>query len=442
MSSLRWPDRSWIWLLRKEWRELLVSRAWWVLAALTGPLVGVSFVTAVRTYGEASAGAVYGGAEAFSPLDGIWSPTFAAFELAAIFLLPFVAIRLFSADRMSGALKLELQHPMPVGARLVAKVIVLGAGCAIAAIPGLIAVILWRAYGGSIYVPEVAAVVLGHALNAAITIAVASAAASIADHPATAAITALGLTVGGWAIDFVAAVHGGRWESIAAYTPSALVATFQRGLVRADVTLAALALVAAGLALAGIWLHPGRPARRKLASSVAALTATVVAIAATTFVRTSWDVSENRRNSFPAADERALETLHSPLLIEAHLAQRDPRRFDLDHQVVRKLRRTVPALEVRYVARTSIGLFEQADAGYGEIHYEMNGRRATTRLTTAESALDAIYSIADVERGEDDDPPFEGHPLAATPAGAALIFYGLWPLNVLAASVWLLHRPG
>ena len=79
---MRSRNRAWIWLLRKEWHELLTSRAWWVLLALAGPLVGVSFIAAVRTYGEASAGAAYGGAEGFSPLDGIWAPTFSAYELA------------------------------------------------------------------------------------------------------------------------------------------------------------------------------------------------------------------------------------------------------------------------------------------------------------------------------------------------------------------------
>ena len=41
-------------LLGKEWRELMASRAWWVLLLLMGPLVGVSFISAVRTYAEAS----------------------------------------------------------------------------------------------------------------------------------------------------------------------------------------------------------------------------------------------------------------------------------------------------------------------------------------------------------------------------------------------------
>ena len=83
------------WLLEKEWRELVASRAWWVLLVVIGPLVGVSFISAARTYAELSGygGTADGVGEAFSPLVGIWAPTFSAFELAAAFLLPFVAIR-------------------------------------------------------------------------------------------------------------------------------------------------------------------------------------------------------------------------------------------------------------------------------------------------------------------------------------------------------------
>ena len=70
-----------------------------------GPLVGVSFISAVRTYAEVSGlnGTAAGVGEAFSPLIGVWAPTFSACELAAVFLLPFVAIRLVAGDRQSGA---------------------------------------------------------------------------------------------------------------------------------------------------------------------------------------------------------------------------------------------------------------------------------------------------------------------------------------------------
>ena len=147
------------WLLEKEWRELLASRAWWVMLVLIGPLVGVSFISAVRTYAELSG---YGGTSdgvgvAFSPLVGIWAPTFSACELAAAFLLPFVAIRVVAGDRQSGAMKLELQQPMPVFLRVAAKAMVLMAGWLSASLPTLAAVVLWRSYGGSVYPPELAA---------------------------------------------------------------------------------------------------------------------------------------------------------------------------------------------------------------------------------------------------------------------------------------------
>ena len=96
---------AWRWLLKKEWRELMSSRSWWVMLALVGPLVGVSFISAVRSYAEASGqgDAAAGLADALFPLDGIVAPTFSAYEIAASFLLPFVAIRAIASDRTSGA---------------------------------------------------------------------------------------------------------------------------------------------------------------------------------------------------------------------------------------------------------------------------------------------------------------------------------------------------
>src|SRR5919204_6026769 len=110
---------AFLWLLDKEWRELVAARSWWVLLVAIGPLVGVSFISAVRTYAELSGfnGTAAGVGEAFSPLIGVWAPTFSACELAAVFLLPFVAIRVVSGDRQSGALKIELQQGMPAFAR-------------------------------------------------------------------------------------------------------------------------------------------------------------------------------------------------------------------------------------------------------------------------------------------------------------------------------------
>ncbi|HWF85988.1 MAG TPA: ABC transporter permease subunit [Vicinamibacterales bacterium] len=428
-------ERPWRWLLDKEWRQLLASRAWWVMLLLIGPLVGVSFISAVRTYAEASGlnGSVAGVGEAFSPLIGVWAPTFSACELAAAFLLPFVGIHQVAGDRQSGALKMELQQPMSAFARITAKALVLFAGWILASLAPLIAVLLWRSYGGSVYAPELATVMLGHLLNAGLTIALAAAAASLTDHPSTAAIATLSVTVGTWILNFIAAVNGGVWERAAGYTPTAMVDQFQHGLVRLDVVLIAAALVIAGLAFAAIWMRLGIAVRRRAYESLALAALTAAALFACTFATASWDTSESRRNSFPEADEIALRHIHAPLTIEAHLAPEDPRRFDLEHQAIAKLRRVMPKMSVRYVSATSIGLFEQTNAGYGEVWYDLGGRQTMSRLTTAEGVLDTIYALAGiVQPMENDDNAFRGHPLAVPPRGAPAVFYGIWPALVAA----------
>jgi ABC-2 type transport system permease protein len=177
---------------------------------------------------------------ALFPLDGVVAPTFSAYEIAASFLLPFVATRAIAGDRTSGALKLELQQGMAPLSMVGIKAMVLGAGWLLGGIPIVVAGILWASYGGSLYAPEIGSLALGHLLNAGIVIAVAAAAASLSEHPSTAAILVLAFTVGTWVLSFVATFHGGIWEQIASYTPSEMLQAFRRGLVRLDLVLALL----------------------------------------------------------------------------------------------------------------------------------------------------------------------------------------------------------
>ena len=441
---MRLRKTPFLWLIEKEWRELLSSRAWWVLLAVSGPLVGVSFISAVRTYAELSGygGTTEGVGEAFSPLVGVWAPTFSACELAAAFLLPFVAIRVVAGDRQSGALKLELQQPLSVLWRIGAKALVLGAAWIVATAPAAIAVLLWRSYGGAVHAPELAAVVAGHLLNAGLTIALASAAASLTDHPSTAAIVTLSVTVGTWIVNFIAAVQGGIWERIAGYTPTAVVAEFQHGLVRLDVVLITLALIALGLAIAAIGMHLGVTPRTRASESVVLAALTAAVAFGCTFLTPSWDLSENRMNSFRKSDEAVLRGIRQPLRIEAHLAAEDPRRVDLEHNVLSKLRRVMPRVDVRYVASTTTGLFEPTSAHYGEVWYRLGdtGVPAMNRITTVESVLETIYGLAGVEPPIESGDIFRGHPLAVPPRRAAAVFYGIWPAVVVAGAVFTRRR--
>lgn len=429
---------AWLWLLAKEWRELVASRSFWVMLVAIGPLVGVSFTSAVRTYAEVSGlgGTSAGVGEALSPLVGVWAPTFSACELAAVFLLPFVAIRLVGGDRQSGALKLELQHPMPAFAHIAAKASVLLVGWLIASMAPIVAIALWRSYGGTAYAPELATIASGHLLNAGLTIGLAAAAASMTEHPSTAAIVTLTVTVGTWITNFIAAVQGGIWESLAGYTPTAMVAEFQHGLLRLDLVLISLALIVTGLALSAVWMRIGVAVRRRLIESLAIAAVAIVAILGFTKAHASWDTSENRMNSFSEADEQALRKIHVLLRVEAHLAREDPRRADLERRALSKLRRVMPDVKVDYVSSTSVGLFEQTREHYGEVWYELGGKKEMSRITTAEGVLEAIYSIAGISPpAENDESVFRGHPLGAPPKGAGVVFYGVWPAVVVLSSI-------
>jgi hypothetical protein len=435
---LRSPRSAFGWLVAKEARELAASPSWWVLLIAIGPLVGVTFINAARTYAEASGlnGTTVGVGEAFSPLVGIWSPTFSACEVAAVFLLPFVAIRLVAGDQQSGALKIEGQHLMPSIVRVTAKVLVLVGAWVVASVAPFAAVLLWMQYGGHVHVPELLTVTIGHLLNAGLTIALAAAAAALTEHPSTAAIFTLAVTVGTWVLNFIAAVQGGFWETAAGYTPPAMIADFQHGLIRLDEVLISLVFIAAGMALAAIGMRHGVAVRRRLRESLVVGAVTAAVVFACTFVKSSWDFSENRMNSFPRADEAVLENLRAPLYMEVHLAPEDPRRADLERKAIAKLRRVLPKVRVRYESATSIGLFEQTSPHYGEIWYEIEGRRQMSRATTAESALETIYELAGVAPPvEDEAGVFRGYPLAVYPSGAATVFYGIWPAVTTAAAL-------
>ena len=436
------PDSAFATLLRKELRELLVSRSWWLMLAAMGPLTGVSFIAAVCAYSELSGTSGNSAGEALSPLIGIWGPAFSGCELAAVFLLPFVAIRSVASDIQSGALKLELQRPMPSFTRIAAKAVVLAAGWLVAMLPPLSAVLLWKSYGGEIYWPELFTLLAGHILHAGLTISLGLAAASLAEHPSTAAIITLGVTTGTWIISYFAALQGGLWERAAAFTPAALVSTFAHGLLRLDSLLIGLILVLVGLSIAVIWQPLGIRATRKAIQSAVLAFVSAMAILLCAQLRPSWDTTENRANSFPMADEQALGSIPALLQIEVNLAPEDPRRADLERNAFNKLRRIVPNMDIQYSAATVTGLFEQSREGYGEVTYRYQTRAVTNRITTAEGVLESIYGITGITPSATlQDPPYRGHPLAATPTGATAIFYFLWPAVTALCGLLLHYKP-
>ena len=429
-------------LITKEFRELMASRAYWLLLFLVGPLVGHAFITAVDLYAEASGkgGGPAALAQGLSPLDGILGPTFGAYDLAVTLLFPFVAIRLISAEKESGAWKLMLQAPAGMPAMLVAKGVTLVAGWLVAWIPGLIALGLWKAYGGSLYAPEVLNLLFGHLLRVILSSGVAVGAAAIADGAASAAIATLAFTVGTWALDFIAAGRGGVLQKIAAYTPTAALRNFERGELQLSTVLVSLIAGVAGFALAAVWLETRRRLGERLGESAVVMVVAASAAWAGSLARANWDLSENRRNSFPAASEAALRRIRQPLRVVVYLAAEDPRLTDLERSILSKLGRTLPRVEIEYAAEGRTGLFEGARDHYGEVWYELDGRRVMSRSTTEPIVLETLFKLAQIEGPkQSDENAFSGHPLATEPAGAAWIYYAVWPL-VVGVLWWMRFR--
>ena len=420
-------------LVRKEVAELTASRAFWLLLLIVGLLTGQSFITAMNAYAEASG--IGGGpaalAQGLSPLDGILTPTLGAYDLAITLLLPFVVIRLVASEKSSDALKLMLQWPASIERQIAAKVIALVAAWIVSLLPFFIALALWRGYGGHLNAAEVLNLLAGYTLRFLLTAAMAMAAASLMAGAANAAIVVLAFTIGAWAFDFIAAGRGGILQTLASFTPTATLRGFERGLLRLDVVLVMLILSIFGFVLAANWLHLGRSIRARIAGTGVLLILTTLAIGLVfMLVRISFDVSEDRRNSFSPSYERALSSIHAPLTITVFLSSEDPRMMDFENNVLVKLRRSMRNITVIYPIAGRSGLFEN-DARYGSILYRLGTKSAMSRSTTEEIVLDTIYELANVRVPAREASTYPGYPLAKRATGAALVFYVLWPIAVV-----------
>ena len=422
-------------LWRKEVRELLLSRAFGLLLVAVGLLVGHAFITAVETYAEMSGAG--GGASALpqglSPLDGILVPTFGSYDLAATLLLPFVVIRTFGAERATGGWALLVQSPVRTRTMIVVKAGALLAGWLVALVPGLVAVALWRSYGGHVNGAELLTLLAGHLLRAGISVGIAAAMAGIAPQPATAAVATLGVTVGLWALDFMAATNGGLAEQFAAFGPAAALRQFEQGLVRASTVVVLLAVLGVGLVTAGLWSAPGRRMRTRVRANGATLLVAVLLALLAARLPWSWDTSEDQRHSFSPEIAAALRSIPGELTVEAHLAPEDPRLADLRRGVLARMERVLSThVELRGGGGRT-GLFAHPDSSYGEIWYSLAGKRVMERSTIDNIVVETVLRLAGKPMPTASaESAYYGYSMNSKPRFAAIFFFFAWPMCVFA----------
>src|SRR5215510_13482865 len=224
-----------------------------------------------------------------------------------------------------------------------------------AVIPAASALAIWLMLGGHLYLPETLDLLLGHLLYGLLVGAIALFSASISESSATAAIVTLAFTIGSWVLDFALAGQPGVLGWVSRLSLTQTLRGFEQG------------LLSAGL---------------------------VLVIAAATQIGTSVDLTEDRRNSFPAADQRALADLREPLIITVHLAAEDPRYVDLRRNILLKLERVMPRVTIRLATIGQSVVGSTSEEAYGEIEYSYGGRSDKSRSTSHREILPLIYALA------------------------------------------------
>jgi ABC-2 type transport system permease protein len=437
-ASPLWP------LLAKELREITSGRALWTMLLLLCPLIGYSFFQAVSLYGEASTAALQSPvlANSLSPLDGILVPTLGSFYVAVTLLFPFVAIRALGEEKETGALRLLVQLPYRPATLVSAKLAAVLAAWMLASIPALSALIFWRILGGHLAMVETANLLFGHLVYGLLVGALALFSASIAESAATAAIIALAVTIGSWVLDFTVAGNPGLLSWIAQLSLTQTLRPFEQGLLSGGLVLGAACAIFGLIALATVWLPPGVPPLSKLRRSLTWVLIIAVMLGAAAQVRLTVDVTEDRRNSFPLADQELLATLRLPLLATVHMAPEDPRYADLQRNVLAKLERAMPNVSVTLAGPRQGFSSGSSDESYGEVEYVYSNRSDISRSTSPREILPLVYALAGVS------PPsptpggeYPGYPLVASAEVALFWFFGGLPLLIVLCWWWIRRSP-
>jgi hypothetical protein len=311
----------------------------------------------------------------------------------------------------------------------------------LASIPVLSALAIWGMMGGHVYLPETVNLLCGHLCYGVLVGAIALFAASLSDSAATAAIITLAFTIGSWVLDFTIAGRPGVLAWVAGLSLTQTLRPFEQGLLSAGLVVGLAAAIGGFGALAAVWLPPGVTVRAKLARSLGCVLVTGIILGLATQLGVSLDVTEDQRNSFPIADQRALAQMTEPLVVTVHLALEDPRYADLQRNVLAKLARALPHVTIRLAGGRHTLASSAEDEAYGEVEYTYGARSATSRSTSPREVLPILYDLAQVPvptaiaAGE-----YPGYPFVANGQAALLWFCGGLPLLIVLAW-WRTRRP-
>jgi ABC-2 type transport system permease protein len=432
------PWRALRLVLRHEVATLLRARALWTMFLLLSPLTGYGYIEAVRLFADASltAAAAPELAARMTPLDGIFVPTLGAHHLGTTLLFPFVAIAALARDRETGALSLTLQWPLSTRALVAIKFLACTLAWLLTAVISVSALGLWSMSGGHLAVAETGNLLLGHLLYAVGVIGVALLAAAVTRSSASAAIVALAFTLGFWVLDFAASSDAEGLGKLAALSPSMALRRFEQGLWSWPHALALLSIGLGAAAVAVQWVEPALTRWQRIRRTLVVVLGVALLVSPLEWARAGVDISDDRRNSFSIADEAALRRMDLGLTILVHLEREDSRARELAANVLAKLERLVPDLDVRWVATGAPGAFAAAgDDRYGLLEFQYRGLERQTRSNSSREILPLLHELSGARPSAAQQATYEGHPHDGDTRAPAVWFFGILPFFALVTAV-------
>jgi ABC-2 type transport system permease protein len=431
-------------LLEKELRHNVGSKAFLAIVVIASPLIGYSFIQAVALFSEASRSALQHAelAPGMSPLSGVVLPTIGALYLVTTLLFPFLAVRPIATEKQSGSIKLLAQGPLGWPLIVSIKGLAILIAWTLTLVPAMTAAILWLALGGHLYFPELANLFLGHALYALLVVGLSFLVASSTRSISTAAIFVLAFTIGSWVLDFSGSgIGNGFVQTLAQFSPTALLKNFEKG-VFSSVGVVHFAAIAVGfLSITAILLKSGESIRKRAIQSLVAVVITLSALVVLQYFPFYKDLTEEKKNSFPAEDEVALRQVNGPFKLTVFLAADDPRLKDLNGRLFEKLKRLIPGFSIQLGTTGKTDFFGTGSSdNYGLLVYEYLGKKEQNRSTSRSEVLSTIERMTGHSAVKPSPIEYPGYPLVADAEPFAFVFYFVIPA-LFGALFWLLYKP-
>ena len=410
--------RRFLVLLNKEVRDLLLSRAAFVLYLLTCITIGYSFFTAASLYSTASMSAVDNPlyATGFEPVPGVFTPTVGGLFIVFSLFLPFVLISRVTLEQQHNTLAVLLQVPYSWGQIVAAKL--LAATLFITTLLGLMlpAAVIWIIWGGHLPLAEFTLLAAGYLLYGFFVVSVSFFAASCFPDTARASITAICLIMASWLLDFGRDMNVSPLITVAANASVTQALKQIEGGILAIRTVLYLMILSLTLCVSGYWLL-----RFDLRGKWRYLLATMLACSAITtaswFLYQSHDLTESRRNSFPPHIVKSLQSLPD-LAVSIYLEKTDTRYKDYQKSFLEKL------LLVRNDVQVTFITGEKLKEQYGKFIYRIGNKEDTTFSNSTGEIFPLLFSIADIKpEATPEQPHYPGYPLVVSSQRQSLVIW-------------------